>query len=287
MAEKKLPTNISQAVLDRLEKMTSGGNNTPFANSLVDFNYTLGVPLVPGSFSFVYIDRVPAWFKTDDVLKNFKRFFQGNLRSFEGHQDITSQPATYIAGAVGYNVPLPGDVAAPNSEFSTSYLEYTGSPGKAMIERIFNSLHDYNTGHSILGDIGVDYGDPMNWTIDVLYFTVRKDFKNNNKDISTIEFASYWRGVFPTNVPTIGDHNYQLGQAPGTPIEGRIQWAGVPDLSPRYRNYAFKVLHEEILNPESQTNSYIKFIDSLGVDENARGTIQEDDVLHQIYRLDK
>ena len=50
-------------------------------------------------------------------------------------------------------------------------------------------MHDVNVGHSILGDIGVDYGDPMNWTTDILYFEVRKDFKNVN--INPIEFASY------------------------------------------------------------------------------------------------
>ena len=68
-------------------------------------------------------------------MKNFQRFFQANFRSFQGHQDVTSQPISYIASAVGYNVPIPGDVAAPSSEFNTTYLEYTGSPGKAMIER--------------------------------------------------------------------------------------------------------------------------------------------------------
>jgi hypothetical protein len=68
-------------------------------------------------------------------MKSFQRFFQINFRSFQGHQDVTSQPITYTAGAVGYAVPLPGDVAAPGSEFNTTYLEYTGSPGKAMIER--------------------------------------------------------------------------------------------------------------------------------------------------------
>lgn len=288
MADKKIPTNLSQAVLDRLEKVTSGGNNTPFATGLVDFNYTLGIPLITGGFSFIYFDRVPKWFEKHDVMKHFKRFFQANFRSFDGHQDLTSQPVQYIAGAVGYNIPLPGDVAAPNSEFNTTYMEYTGSPGKAMLEIFFNALHDFRTGHSILGDIGWDFGDPMNWTVDVLYFEVRKDFKNNNKDINTVEFASYWRGVFPTTIPTISDHNYQLGQASGNVTEGRVTWAGVQDLSPRYRDYAFKILHEEILNPESETNSYIRYLDSLGADEKARGTLQEDDdVLYQIYKLDK
>ena len=68
-------------------------------------------------------------------MSNFQRFFQANFRSFQGHQDVTSQPVSFIVSAVGYTVPIPGDVAAPVSEFNTTYLEYTGSPGKAMIER--------------------------------------------------------------------------------------------------------------------------------------------------------
>lgn len=275
--KKQMPANLSKEVLDRLEKIK--GHNSPFVNGIADFNYTLGVPLVAGGFAFIFFDRLPTWFADDDVMKHFKRFFQANFRSFNGHSDITSQPITYIAGAVGYQVPLPGDVAAPTSEFTTTYLEYTGSPGKGMIERWFNAMHDVNTGQSLLGDMGISYGDPMNWTADVLYFEVRKDFKR--KTIDTIEFATYWRGVFPTNIPTMSDHNYMLGQQSGTAVEGNIQWAGVQDPSPLVKNYALEVLNEHILNAESPY--YIKSLDSMGVDEDAKGSITEDDILHKIY----
>ena len=46
-----------------------------------------------------------------------------------------------------------------------------------------------NVGNSLLGDMGVDYGDPMNWSSDILYMEVRKDFKNTA--VNPIEFASY------------------------------------------------------------------------------------------------
>lgn len=274
---KKIPNNLSPEVLTRLDRINN--YNSPFVNGITDFNYSLGVPLIAGGFAFIFFDRLPAWFAEDDVMKNFQTFFQKNFRSFQGHQDVTSQPVSYIAGAVGYNIPLPGDVAAPGSEFNTTYLEYTGSPGKALIERWFNAMHDVNVGHSILGDIGVDYGDPMNWTTDILYFEVRKDFKNVN--INPIEFASYWRGVFPTNIPTIGDHNYTLGQQGGGVVEGNINWAGVQDLSPRIRPYALAVLRNEILNPTSKF--YIKLVDSMGADNDAAETITENDVLFNIY----
>lgn len=278
MAEKKLPNNLSPEVLTRLEKIH--GASTPFVSGLNDFNYTLGVPLLAGGFAFLFWDRVPTWFKDDDVLRNFTRFFQTNFRSFSGHADVTSSPASYIAGAVGYNIPLPGDVAAPASEFTTSYLEYTGSPGKAMIEKWFNALHDVNTGASLLGDLNIDFGDPMNWTADVLYIEVRKDFKNKKEDV--VEFASYWRGVFPTNIPTIGDRQYSIGQQAGAPVEGQVTWAGVADLSPRVRKYALKVLKEKILNPDSE--HYIKFVDTMGADQDTVDKITENDVLAKIYK---
>lgn len=277
MADKKLPSNLSPEVLTRLERINS--YNTPFVNGITDFNYTLGVPLVSGGFAFLFFDRLPAWFSDDDIMKNFQRFFQANFRSFQGHQDVTSQPVSYIASAVGYTVPIPGDVAAPVSEFNTTYLEYTGSPGKSMIERWFNAMHDMNVGNSLLGDIGVDYGDPLNWTADVLYMEVRKDFKNAS--VNPIEFASYWRGVFPTNVPTISDHNYTLGQQGGGATEGNINWAGVQDLSPKIRPYALEILRNEILNPTSKF--YLKYVDSMGADKDAQDTITEDDILYKIY----
>ena len=278
MAEnKKLPSNLSPEVLTRLERINS--YNTPFVNGITDFNYTLGVPLVAGGFAFLWFDRLPAWFADDEIMANFQRFFQANFRSFQGHQDVTSQPISYVMGAVGYNVPMPGDVAAPASEFNTTYLEYTGSPGKSMLERWFNAMHDMNIGVSLLGDMGVDYGDPMNWSADILYMEVRKDFKNPG--VNPIEFASYWRGVFPTNVPTIGEHNYTLGQQGGGVVEGNVNWAGVQDLSPKIRPYALSVLREQILNPTSKF--YIKLVDAMGADRDAQDTITEDDIIHKIY----
>jgi hypothetical protein len=87
--------------------------------------------------------------------------------------------------------------------------------------------------------------------------------------------------VFPTNIPTIGDHNYTLGQQGGGATEGNINWAGVQDLSPKTKAYALTVLREEILNPTSKF--YIKLVDSMGADKDAQNNITEDDIIHKIY----
>ena len=64
-------------------------------------------------------------------------------------------------------------------------------------------------------------------------------------------------------------------------MAGNLNWSGVAELSPRVKDYALTILRDGILNPTSKF--YLKYLDTMGADREAAGTITEDDIMFKIY----
>lgn len=267
----KTINNSNQYNEQPMEKLL--GSSTPFFNGVDDsYGFTLGSPLVNGPFYFMFWDRLPNWFQTDPDLKYFQRLSQLNFRSWDGYSEITASPLTVTTGATGATMNIPGDINNQNAEFSTSYLEYTRSPMRRMIEKFFAAANgDPRTGATLLAEMGLEY-HPLNYTGNVLIMMVRKDF--NNPNINPVEFAVYYPAVYPTNISGESGMSYQLGQQ--TIVEGMINWAAsTAERGPKVEAYAWEVLKQHIINPNSPW--YIKYVDSMSANKDAIDAISDTD----------
>ncbi len=214
------------------------------------------------SHAYIYWLRVPSWFEQDDDLKFFRALTQRNFNAFDGVSDVTLNSADRL-GLNGNPIPVVAGVELGNNDFTIEHNESIGSPVRKMYQKWISLVRDPDTKISLYSRLfGVPYSDYEN-TGELMFMVVRQDANNEKDDI--LEFAMYYSGVFPTNVP-LSHFAFRRGQEEAPVLS--ISFKGTPKFGPLVDDFARRLLRDRVLviSPESE-EGIGAYLDSYGTDE--------------------